>query len=70
MSPGPRADLGRFHPHAEVRKQVQGGEGTSGHSELVVEQEAQTFRLHSCVLGRRTEVGMVEDVGQVMRLDG
>lgn len=29
-----------------MRKQVQGGEGTPGHSELVVEQEAQTFRLH------------------------
>ena len=28
VSPGPQADLVRSHPHAEVRKQVQGGEGT------------------------------------------
>ncbi|KAJ8786192.1 hypothetical protein J1605_006412 [Eschrichtius robustus] len=47
VSPGPQADLVRSHPHAEVRKQVQGGEGTPGHSELVVELEAQTSRLHS-----------------------
>lgn len=46
VSPGPQADLGRFHPNAEMRKQVQGGEGTRSHSELVVEQESQTFRLH------------------------
>lgn len=56
-------------PVSEARKQVQGGEVTQGHSELMVELEAQTFQLHNLCAWQPHGLGWGRKVDLVMRPD-